>query len=231
MARINFDKAINITSLIIALVSLIVSVIALKISENALNLSAGDYKPQISYRFMENGEILVHNEFPDLFSIEAIDILVIKSFGIEDFAKEGTIELKYISESREYDKEDINFRSDFLLKNTSLSCAEECPYDTVIINKLEAKLEEDYGINSKKGYLIPHLYGQVTYVRSYYRNKNGEVKSSYFSRTFIHGGGGYQEEVISEEAYNAMLKRVKLPKFDTPDLLWKYVQRKFLEKY
>lgn len=234
MAKINFDKTINLTSLLIALVSLIVSVIALKVSENALVLSSGDFKAQFNYKFHENGDITVENQFHDLFQIDFFEVLDIKSFGVEDHIKKGVFEVLYISKSKHYDD---FYKKRFgekvvLTANENTPCAlEVCSYDQAVIDSLESKLDRLYPLGSEQGFMPPSLYGTLTYVVTYYTNKNGERNCVILCRRFFHGGGGYEQFVVSQKEFDEIKARANLPKFGTIDSLWAFIKKKNFSKY
>lgn len=222
--QLNFDKLINFTSLTIAVVSLIISIVALKIAQQTLELSSKDFVPQFKYSFHENGDIEIINPNSDLFAVEFVDIIEIKTIGVEERIRKGYIEIPFVTRSllfRKFNHE--KFGENIIIKqNATGPCSYICEYDKTLISELKSKFEKEYNLESDKGFMPPSLQGKSTFVEVYYMNKNKIRNSVIFERTFLNGYG-YDELIIPNEEFDQIVKKANIPKFDNVNELWDFV--------
>ena len=95
----------------------------------------------------------------------------------------------------------------------------------------EDKVEKEFDIDSKTGYMLPSLQSKTLFIEVYYSNKNKERKSTILSRTFIHGGGGFDETIISTEAFDSILSNANHPKFENVGDFEKYAFKKYFKPF
>ena len=227
------SSILNISFLAIALVSLVISVVALKIAQKTLDLSSISYIPQFEFSFKENDEIQIINPNDDLFKVDFINLIEIKTIGIEHYALNGFIEIPFITKSvviRNFNnnkfKRTINIKPNF-----NGPCAYFCACDETILKTFEDKAKKEFSIDSKKGYMLPSLQSKTLFIEIYYSNKNKERKSIILKRTFIHGGGGYDETIISSEALDSILNNAVHPKFENVGDFEKYAFKKYYKSF
>lgn len=222
-------------SLFIAVISLIIGLTALNASKIALNLSSKEYTPQFTFKFKDDGKIKIYNPYPKLYKIASIELMIISKLCIEDTINKGTIYFSYIKESKYFSKDEYKNSSSTITINTELSylpCALDlCRYNPSMIKSLKFKLEEEYNVNSSKGYMPPSMQTQTSYIIINYQNKNNDRKSVITLRRHIHGFGEYDMYTITQDELKSAVQETISTEFTDVDLLWNYVKSKYFHKW
>lgn len=219
---------VNFTSLIIALVSLLVSILALRISKRLYFFASQDYKPEIDYN-IEDDRLEIINKSNDLFIIKNVNFLKLQTLGFYDNKKRRVIQITFIINSSSYSKINIKEKEKKLQFSfdTSAPCAYLCPYDNEIIKLLRERIQERYGLGSKKGYAMPSLQSICYLVEIVYRNKFQDADRLFFQYKHLHGYG-FEKFKIKENEYEKILATVNIPAFKTIDDLWDFLLEDYL---
>lgn len=222
------NELTTILSLIIALISLAISLVALKISRKTFIYSSKDYIPDISFKILNDDSIEIVNNSNDLYQIDFVNYIKIRTLGFEDYNRNAVIEIPYIENSIQYGVIDeigkikrISFNFDSVGP-----CAYLCAYDKESVKKLQSKISHYYSIRSKRGYALPSLQGLMYIIEIVYSNSFLKRNSLIYKQEHMHGLG-FDKTKISAKMLNRILIKSNIPKFKDPDKMWNYVNKRF----
>lgn len=216
----------TLTSLVIAVVSLLISLVALRVSRKTYIFSSKDYPPDIRYTIDRNDKLTVLHKSNDLFAIDAIHYLKIRTVGYEDRANKLIIQASFVMNSLTWRwiKREGRAKKTIINPDAGGPCAYICPYDHTMVEKLQAEFDKSLYSKVESGYALPSLQSQYYIVEVIYTDAFQERKTAIYVQQHVHGHG-YDKIKISEEALRARLSDVNIPKFSTQDELLHYVRK------
>lgn len=218
----------TLTSLIIAVISLVISLIALKVSQRTYLFSSKEYPPDIHFEISDRDDLTIIHKSADLFSIDTINFLKFRTIGYEDYETDSVVQVSFIikSDSHHWIARRGRAKRLKIKADQGGACAYICQYDSDMVNAFRKRVDKEYSISADHGFAPPSLQSQSYVIEVIYTDNFQERKSVIYLKQHLHGYG-YDKLKITEERFDAMLKRSDIPKFQTLEELWTYINENY----
>lgn len=224
----------DIASVVLGLVSLIISVVALIISKKVYVHSSRKFTPKLDFTINKEHELTITHSSQDLFKIEAVHFVMVKRTGFWYSNSKEYVQVPFIVRSKtfRYIENDGKAKEIFVNDNSTGPCAYNlCPYDEAMVNAIERKVYEKYGIDkSKKGYAAPSMQGLSYTIEITYCNKFNDRHSVIYKYEHVHGHG-YDKTAINPEELDQLLQQSAIPAFTDEEKLWKYIIKNYKRSF
>lgn len=219
------ETAVNITSLIVALVSLFIAIGAYIISKQTLIYTSREFLPQIEWDIDNKGVLRLKNLSAGLFEIIRVGLVKIDYFGYEDMEKQQTVHIPLVTESRQ--SAEVGSQKKIIISpETAFACCYICPYPEDKISFVSNKIENFYNNESSTKLALPYLRSVIYLIEIAYKNKFRETKTLHYKKQHFHGSGFFNS-TITDEAFAKFLQLAQIPKFQDNNMLWEYLVKKF----
>ena len=225
---ITLEAISTLVSLLIAVISLVISLIALKVSQRTYLFSSKEYPPDIQFEINDKDDLTIIHNSTDLFSINTINFLKFRTIGYEDHDTDSVVQVSFIvkSDSHHWIEHESRAKRVKIKADQGGACAYICQYDSEMVKAFREKIDQKYPFGGEHGFAPPSLQSRSYVVEVIYTDKFQERKSAIYLMQHLHGYG-YDKLKITEDRFDALLKRSDIPKFQTLEELWTYVNKNY----